>query len=283
MPRPMHRLALAVAVAVGASAAAAAPPGPAVEGSWAWPVAAPHPVVRPFLAPATRYSPGHRGLDIGAPDAAVRAPADGTVHFAGVVVDRPLVSVEHAGGLLSSFEPVVPAVSEGDAVRRGDVIGTLQPGHCAAPCLHFGVRLDGEYISPLLLLGGIPRSVLLPTRADGAGPATPAAGSPGAPGSGAGVGHRVALLEPFGRHVRVDLRGAEAGVAEHLLHRPQIRSPVEQVGGRGVPQRVRARGTTAGHTLEQAGHHRVHRSGADARAAGAEEQRGAGRPRGPRG
>jgi hypothetical protein len=27
------------------------------------------------------------------------------------------------------------------------------------------VRLDGEYVSPLLLLEGLPRSILLPTRA----------------------------------------------------------------------------------------------------------------------
>jgi murein DD-endopeptidase MepM/ murein hydrolase activator NlpD len=36
--------------------------------------------------------------------------------------------------------------------------------HCGSPCLHFGVRLNGEYVSPLLLVGAVPRSVLLPTR-----------------------------------------------------------------------------------------------------------------------
>jgi murein DD-endopeptidase MepM/ murein hydrolase activator NlpD len=52
----------------------------------------------------------------------------------------------------------------GDAVRRGEVVGVLQPGHCSRPCLHFGVRRHGEYLSPLNFLGGIPHSVLLPTR-----------------------------------------------------------------------------------------------------------------------
>lgn len=131
---------------------------------WAWPVEAPHPVVRDFAAPATPYAPGHRGIDIGgALGAEVRAPAAGTVHFAGVVVDRPVISIRHDSGELSSFEPVEPAVAAGDRVARGEVIGHLQDGHCElTTCLHFGVRLNGEYISPRLYLGGVERAVLLP-------------------------------------------------------------------------------------------------------------------------
>lgn len=130
---------------------------------WAWPVAAPHPIARPYVAPATPYSAGHRGIDIRSPAGVeVRAPADGVVHFAGVVVDRPVISIRHAGGVISSFEPVEPLVSTGDRVRRGDVIGILLPGHCASPCLHLGARVDGEYVNPLLLLGGLEHSVLYP-------------------------------------------------------------------------------------------------------------------------
>lgn len=131
---------------------------------WAWPTDEPA-VVRQYLAPATPYGPGHRGVDLYSSDQLVRAPADGVVHFAGVVVDRPVLSVRHSGDLISSFEPVVSTLVEGDIVHRGDVIGTIEPGHCAeALCVHFGVRLRGEYVSPLLMLGGVPRSVLLPTR-----------------------------------------------------------------------------------------------------------------------
>ena len=128
---------------------------------WAWPVPAPHTLARPYIAPATPYSAGHRGIDIRSPAGTeVRAPADGVVHFAGVVVDRPVISIRHAGGVLSSFEPVEPFVATGDRVRRGEVIGVLLPGHCASPCLHLGARVDGEYVNPLLFLGGLDHAVL---------------------------------------------------------------------------------------------------------------------------
>ena len=41
-------------------------------------------------------------------------------------------------------------------------------------------------------------------------------------------------------HVRVDLRCGDAGVAEHFLHLPKIRSPGQQVRGKTVSQRVGA-------------------------------------------
>lgn len=134
-----------------------------VAALWAWPVAAPHQIARPFVAPASEYGAGHRGIDIRAPvGSVVRAPADGVVHFAGVVVDRPVLSIAHAGGVLSSYEPVETSLAAGDAVRRGQAIGTLAAGHCASGCLHFGVRVDGRYVNPLLFLGEVPWAVLLP-------------------------------------------------------------------------------------------------------------------------
>ena len=133
--------------------------------SWAWPVPVPHPIERPFIAPESAYGAGHRGIDISSTDEAViRAPADGVVYFAGMVVDRPVLSIAHAGGLMSSYEPVKSDLPQGTIVRRGDDVGHLLPGHCASVCLHFGVRLYGQYVSPLNYLGGIPHSVLLPTR-----------------------------------------------------------------------------------------------------------------------
>jgi murein DD-endopeptidase MepM/ murein hydrolase activator NlpD len=163
----------------GAVSAAPAGPAPVLQfgvtvastdaagGSyWQWPTDAAHAVYRPFIAPATPYGPGHRGVDLAA-GAELRAPADGTVSFAGVVVDRGVLSIDHGGGVVSSYEPVTTDLKAGDTVRTGDVIGRIDAGHCSERCVHVGVRIAGEYVSPLLFLGGVPRAVLLPTRAAG--------------------------------------------------------------------------------------------------------------------
>lgn len=92
-----------------------------------------------------------------------RAPADGTIAFRGIVVDRPLVTIEHPGGYVSTFEPLSSELSPGDAISSGQVIGTVAAGGHAAPgTLHLGVRMDGAYINPMLLFGAVPRAVLLP-------------------------------------------------------------------------------------------------------------------------
>lgn len=160
--------------AVDAAAGAAGPgttgdPAPGArrardEPPWVWPVPAPIRVLAPFRAPLTRYSAGHRGIDLAvASGAEVVAAGAGVVHFAGRVVDRPLVSVDHGDGVLSSIEPVEASVAPGDVVARGAPIGRVSSGgHCADACAHFGVRVHGEYVSPFLFLGGVPRAVLLP-------------------------------------------------------------------------------------------------------------------------
>ncbi|MBW4040639.1 MAG: M23 family metallopeptidase [Acidobacteria bacterium] len=148
-----------------AAALAAAAPAP----SWSWPAAS-HAVTRGFEAPATEYAAGHRGLDVGAAVGSdVHAVADGTVAFAGTVVDRGVVAIDH-GGVRSSVEPVDPIVHAGEAVRRGEVIGHLATGAThAAGVLHLGARIRTAagwvYVSPLLLLGGMRRAVLLPLSA----------------------------------------------------------------------------------------------------------------------
>ncbi|GDY30604.1 murein hydrolase activator EnvC family protein [Gandjariella thermophila] len=102
----------------------------APRARFGWPLAQPHPVLRRFDPPASRYGPGHRGVDLGAPAGApVFAAGDGTVVYAGPVADRPVVSIEHAGGLRTTYEPVLPTVTTGQHVRRGQMIGHLLPGH----------------------------------------------------------------------------------------------------------------------------------------------------------
>lgn len=134
-----------------------------VGGWWDWPTDGPHEIIRPYIAPATAYGPGHRGIDL-ASGGTLLAPADGVVSFSGWVVDRGVLSISHGGGVVSSYEPVTTSLVAGDTVHRGQQIGIVEPGHCSRLCLHLGVRLNGEYVSPLLYLGGVPRSVLLPTR-----------------------------------------------------------------------------------------------------------------------
>lgn len=155
-------LAALLALGTGGSAPLPASPTLAAPG-WVWPVDGQRIVVRPFVAPPTPYGVGHRGVDlaVGNHGVAVVAVMSGVVHFAGVVVDRPVITVRQ-GQVLATVEPVEPVVVAGDIVRAGDVIGVLQPGHCARPCLHLGVRVAGEYVSPLLWLGGLQRAVLLP-------------------------------------------------------------------------------------------------------------------------
>jgi murein DD-endopeptidase MepM/ murein hydrolase activator NlpD len=139
--------------------AAAVPDDP-----WRWPVPAPIRVVAPFRAPATPYAAGHRGIDVAAENGAVVvAPADGVVSFAGPVVDRGVVAIDHGDGVVSAIEPVEAVVAAGTAMRAGEVVGRVATGgHCASRCVHFGVRVDGEYVSPFLFFGGLPRAVLLP-------------------------------------------------------------------------------------------------------------------------
>lgn len=128
---------------------------------WEWPVA-PVRIVAPYVAPPHAYGPGHRGIDLAA-GGEVRSPASGTVAFVGVVVDRPVITIDHGDGLVTTLEPVTTDLSPGDAVTRGDVVGTVATGgHAPAGSVHFGVRLQGAYVNPLLLLGGVPRAVLLP-------------------------------------------------------------------------------------------------------------------------
>lgn len=142
-------------------------------------------VLRPFAAPERPWGRGHRGVDLAvSPGAAVLAPAAGTVVFAGTVVDRPVVTLEHADGTRSSLEPVEAAAPVGARLERGAPLGTVAdaPAHCAVPCVHWGVRVpDGwrfgdatfdRYLDPLVLIGWSGPSVLWPHAAPPpAGPA----------------------------------------------------------------------------------------------------------------
>lgn len=107
--------------------------------------------VRPFDPGPTRYSAGHRGVDLeGREGDEVRAAAPGTIFFVGKVAGTPSVSVDHGNGLRTTYTPVSPNVGKGDVVSTGDVIGTLTAGHCTPQaCLHWGLTDGEDYFNPL--------------------------------------------------------------------------------------------------------------------------------------
>ena len=134
---------------------------------WRWPLAPRPPVVRAFRAPLSVYGPGHRGLDLAAREGLlVLAVEAGRVTHAGSVAGRGTVTVQHADGLRSTYEPLAPSVRVGDALAVGDQLGRVAVGsvapHCGVRvCLHLGALEKGVHVDPLPLLAG-GRLALLP-------------------------------------------------------------------------------------------------------------------------
>jgi murein DD-endopeptidase MepM/ murein hydrolase activator NlpD len=154
-------LVVLAAFLVAPSSASGAP----ASALWALPLSGEPAVTRPFDPPPTPYAAGHRGVDLaGAVGQPVLAAGAGTVAFAGLVAGRPVVSVQHAGGLRTTYEPVLPSVAAGQVLARGSPLGVLAAGHAGCPveaCLHWGLRRDEVYLDPLSLLRP-PRVRLLP-------------------------------------------------------------------------------------------------------------------------
>jgi hypothetical protein len=135
---------------------AGAPPALA----WTWP--ADGPVLQPFVLGDDPYAAEqHRGLDVAAPAGGlVRAPASGTISFAGTVpgggrtatiqtADGYSVTLVHLGSV---------SVARGQEVVEGDGVGTAgrsgEPEH-AESYVHLGVRVTADptgYVDPLGLL-----------------------------------------------------------------------------------------------------------------------------------
>ncbi|MEV7605479.1 M23 family metallopeptidase [Paenarthrobacter sp. NPDC089322] len=136
-----------------------------VEARWSWPLSPKPNVLRTFDPPDKPWLSGHRGVDLGpaSDGGTVTAPSGGVVTFAGVVVDRPVLTIDHGNGLRSSFEPVSSELKPGDSVTKGQAVGSLAAGHCGGtPCLHWGVRRGEDYINPLGFVQDLRPSVLLP-------------------------------------------------------------------------------------------------------------------------
>jgi hypothetical protein len=121
---------------------------------WVWPVRGA--IVRGFDPPDQPYGSGHRGIDIAAGvGTVVVAPDDGVVTFAGPVGGRLFLTIDHGRGVTSTSSFVSQVlVKKGTSVLRGQAVAISGWGHADAtvPHLHFGVRLNGTYVDPLLYL-----------------------------------------------------------------------------------------------------------------------------------
>ena len=136
-----------------------------LRGRWAWPLAPRPAVLRPFVRPASRYGPGHRGIDLaGSTGQAVLAVDAGVVTHVGRIAGRGTVTVLHASGVRSTYEPVDATVAIGMAVAGGTPLGQLAASgsHCASVCLHLGAVRGRAYLDPLVFLVGGRRVRLLP-------------------------------------------------------------------------------------------------------------------------
>ncbi len=123
-----------------------------------WPV--PGPVVATWDPPATRYSAGHRGVDLAVrPGERVTAMGDGVVGWAGIVAGTAWISVDHPGGIRTTVGPMATVVvTRGQPVIRGKVLGTATGrAHVGAEAvvagLHVSARVDGDYVDPASLVG----------------------------------------------------------------------------------------------------------------------------------
>ncbi len=108
------------------------------------------------IAPIGTGYDWHPGIDIavdfGAP---VYAAAAGTVETAGWNGGYGrYVQIDHGNGYETAYGHMSSiAVTNGDTVRKGDIIGFAgSSGYSTGPHIHFEVMVDGQYIDPMYML-----------------------------------------------------------------------------------------------------------------------------------
>ena len=109
------------------------------------------------VSPMGGASSNHKGIDIGASGgAAIVAAADGTVTTAAYSsAAGNYVMIDHGGGLYTVYmHASALLVSPGQTVSAGQTIAQVgSTGNSTGNHLHFGVSLNGSYVSPWSYLG----------------------------------------------------------------------------------------------------------------------------------
>jgi len=104
------------------------------------------------LSPWTSATEFHSGLDIRAEKGtAVRAPAAGTVAFAGSQPEYGItVILDHGQDIRSIYGHLAHmAVKQGDRIERGGLIGTTgNTGRSTGPHLHYEILVRGQSVNP---------------------------------------------------------------------------------------------------------------------------------------
>lgn len=162
-PRPAETVRAGALGATGATGAAGVVDAARLRRTWSWPLTPRPAVLAPFVAPRSTYGAGHRGIDLVASQGQmVRAVDAGVVTHVGVIAGRGTVSITHASGLRSTYEPVHGVAVTGSNVAKGQLIGSVSGrSHCGGSCLHLGALAGSAYLDPRPLLGGGP-VILLP-------------------------------------------------------------------------------------------------------------------------
>lgn len=144
-------LLVAPVAAMALVASMLAPPAGAVQGDERLVFRPPvdRPVTDPFRPPSDPYGSGNRGVEYGTESGdPVRAAAAGTIVFAGAVAGSLHVTIDHGGGVVSSYSHLQRvSVRVGARVAQGQVIAI------AGERLHFGVRVNGSYVDPFGFVG----------------------------------------------------------------------------------------------------------------------------------
>ena len=134
---------------------------PYTGGVFTWPCPSSTRVTSDYgtrVSPTSGASSNHKGIDIGASaGAAIVAAANGTVKAANYSsAAGNYVMIDHGGGLYTVYMHCSSlAVSEGTTVSAGQTIAYVgSTGISTGNHLHFGVSLNGSYVSPWSYLKG---------------------------------------------------------------------------------------------------------------------------------